>query len=141
LFYILVLHVSSSLGTKKPQKTKNLQISGIPEIIFIFLCPQSRVTWSFPLSALVERCQKPFVYSCSLKLMLNHRMKPLYKFIAFCQQNKMIFSSREGVNNSNLKCQDNVALKPNKTCLRGKKDNRRKPGPNLIRDIDCMGQF
>ena len=60
VFYILVLYVLSHLGINPPPS-----LSGISKIIFIFLCPQPRVTWSFPLFALVERCQKPlFVPAC-----------------------------------------------------------------------------
>lgn len=71
--------------------------------------------------------------------MSNHRTNLLHIYSIRGQQNKMIFSSREDINN--LKHQDNVALKPNNTYLSGGKVNRRKLGLNLIRDIDWMDQF
>lgn len=42
-------------------------------------------------------------------------MQPLHIYSTGVQQSKMIPSSREDINSSNLKCQDNVSLKPDRT--------------------------
>ena len=59
MFYFCMLALVY-LGITSPPSLR-----GISQIVFIFLCPQSRVTWFFSFSALVGRYQKPFTCSCS----------------------------------------------------------------------------